>query len=101
MKRPQYFVAIAAGCAALLSGVAFAGQTGSAPVSDATLTQRVMGKLTDDDPEVAHMIQVSSRNGIVTLSGVAYNPMDAAKVIRDAESVEGVIKVKNHMSVRD
>lgn len=101
MKRPQYFVAVAAGCAALLSGFAFAGQSSSAPVSDATITQRVMGKLMDDDPEVAHLIQVSTKNGVVTLNGLAYNPMDEAKVIRDAESVEGVVKVKNRMSVRD
>lgn len=100
MKRAHCFVAVAAGCAAFLAGVAFADNGSAPPASDATITHRVMGKLSVDDPQVARMIQVSTKNGIVTLNGVTYNGMDEAKVLRDAESVEGVVKVENRLSIQ-
>ena len=100
MKRVNVFVAAAVGCAAFLAGVAFADGSGGAPASDAVITQRVMGKLADDDPQVAKFIQVSVKDGIVTLSGLTYDPLAAAKVLRDAASVEGVVKVENHLTIQ-
>lgn len=102
MKRAHCFVAVAAGCAAFLTGVAFAGTgtTHTPKASDATITHRVMGKLAVDDPEVARGIQVSTKDGVVTLKGMTFNGADEAKVIRDAESVEGVVKVKNRLSIQ-
>jgi len=100
MKRAHGFLAVAAGCAALLTGVAFAGNGSTPQASDATVTHRVMGKLAVDDPEVARMIQVSTKDGVVTLTGLTFNGDDEAKVIRDARSVEGVVSVKNRLSIR-
>jgi osmotically-inducible protein OsmY len=100
MKRAHCFLAVAAGCAAFLTGVAFAGDGGAPQASDATITHRVMGKLAVDDPEVARMIQVSTKDGVVTLSGLTFNGEDEAKVIRDAQSVEGVVTVKNRLSIQ-
>lgn len=101
MKRAHCFVAVAAGCAAFMVGVAFAAN-GSAPqASDATITHRVMGKLAVDDPEVARLIQVSTKDGVVTLNGLTFNGADEAKVLRDAQSVEGVVKVENRLSIQD
>jgi hyperosmotically inducible periplasmic protein len=99
MKRVNVFVAAAAGCAAFLASVAFADSSGGAQVSDAQLTHRVMGKLAVDDPQLASRIQVSVKDGVVTLSGLTYNGLDAAKALRDAGSVEGVVKVENHLTI--
>lgn len=100
MKRVNAFVAVAVGCTAFLAGVAFADDNGSAaPASDATITQRVMGKLSVDDPQLARYVQVSTKDGVVTLSGLATTGLDAAKALRDASSVEGVVKVENRLTV--
>lgn len=102
MKRAHCFLAAAAGCAAFLTSVAFAGGSSTTPkASDATITHRVMGKLAVDDPEVARMIKVSTKDGVVTLNGMTFNGADEAKVLRDAQSVEGVVKVKNRLSIQD
>jgi osmotically-inducible protein OsmY len=98
MKRPNTLVAAAAGCAAFLAGVAFAADSGQP--NDAQITHRVEGKLQVDDPQVARMIQVSTKDGIVTLNGLTFNGADEAKVLRDAESVEGVVKVDNRLSIQ-
>lgn len=101
MKRANTFIAAAVGCAAFLAGVAFADSNGAPPASDAQITQRVMGKLAADDPQVARMIQVTTKDGVVTLSGLTFNGEDEAKVLRDARSVEGVVKVENRLSIQN
>lgn len=102
MRRTHGFVAVAAGCAAFLTSIAFASNSNANPpkASDATITHRVMGKLAVDDPEVARMIRVSTKNGVVTLEGMTFNGADEAKVLRDAQSVEGVVRVKNRLSIQ-
>lgn len=98
MKRVNVFLAVAVGCATFLTGVAFADGNGGA--TDAQITQRVVGKLSVDDPQVARLIQVSVKDGVVTLTGLTYNGLDAAKALRDAASVEGVVKVENHLTIQ-
>ncbi len=101
MKRVNAFVVAAVGCAAFLAGVAFAADNGgAAPLSDAQITQRVLGKLSVDDPQMVRYIQVSTKDGVVTLSGLALNGLDEAKALRDASSVEGVVKVENRLSLQ-
>ncbi len=99
MKRVNAFVVAAVGCTAFLAGVAFAADNGSAAPSDAQITQRVMGKLSVDDPQMVRYIQVSTKDGVVTLSGLALNGLDEAKALKDASSVEGVVKVENRLSL--
>ncbi len=101
MKRTSTFIAVAVGCAAFVAGVAFAADSGAPPASDAQITQRVLGKLAVDDPQLVRLIQVSTKDGVVTLSGLAFNGMDEAKVLRDAASVEGVVKVENRLSLQN
>ncbi len=101
MFRTKTFVSTAVGCLALLAGAGFTVSAyGSDAVSDSQLTGRVMGKLSVDDPEIARRIQVSAKDGVVTLSGTAYTGQQALKAIKDAESVAGVVKVQNHLSVQ-
>jgi osmotically-inducible protein OsmY len=85
---------------AVLAGVGFSASAHSADaVSDQQLTGRVMGKLAVDDPQIARLVQVSAKNGVVTLSGTAYTGQQALKALKDAESVAGVVKVQNHLAI--
>jgi len=99
MTRNKSFVAAAAGCLALLASAAFAENASDAQaVPDSQITNRVMGKLGVDDPDAVRLVQVATKDGIVTLSGKMYTAMQAAKVLRDAQSVAGVVKVQNRLT---
>ena len=66
---------------------------------DLQITDDVKGKLEANDPDVASAIVVSTHDGVVTLKGVALNNAYIVKAIFDARSVEGVVQVKNELSV--
>ena len=101
MFRTKFFVSTAVGCLALVAGAGFAESAhGADAVSDSQLTGRVMGKLSVDDPEIARLIQVTAKDGVVTLSGTAYTGQQALKALKDAESVAGVVKVQNRLSIQ-
>ena len=52
------------------------------------------------DPRVNETdIGVAVKDGVVTLSGTAYTGAQALKALKDAQSVAGVVKVQNHLSV--
>jgi osmotically-inducible protein OsmY len=89
------FATAVMGCLSL-TGIAFA----DAPVTDSQITDRVMGKLTVDDPAVAKRVQVATKDGVVTLTGVANTSVEALRVIHETESVSGVVKVQNRLAVR-
>ncbi len=93
------FAAAAAGCLALVTGMAFAANTTSA--SDSQITDQVLGKLTVDEPQLVNRVQVETKDGVVTLTGRAYTGAEAAKALRDAGSVAGVVKVENRMSLQE
>ena len=94
MKRSTVFVAAVAGYLALAAGLAVAD-----PSADAQITERVVGKLSVDDPQIAHRVQVETKEGVVTISGTAYTGAQALKALKDAQSVAGVVKVQNHLSI--
>jgi osmotically-inducible protein OsmY len=52
-----------------------------------------------DDPDVAKHLSVETKDGVVTISGHAFTGSQAGKVLRDAQSVSGVVKVQNHISL--
>jgi osmotically-inducible protein OsmY len=66
--------------------------------ADAQITERVKSTLFDKDREIAPRIQISTQDGVVTLSGNALTPQYAIDVIHDASKVDGVVKVENHLT---
>jgi osmotically-inducible protein OsmY len=86
------------GSLGLLAGAAFADAP--AAVSDSQITDRVLGKLSVDDPAIVKRVQVATRDGVVTLTGRANTGNEAAKALRDAGSVAGVVKVENHLQLQ-
>jgi osmotically-inducible protein OsmY len=96
MTRTKFLVAAAAGCLTLVSGIALA----DGALTDDQITERVVGKLSVDDASVAKHLQVSTKEGVVTLSGNAMTASAVVRAVKDAESVVGVVKVQNHLSIR-
>jgi len=94
-RTKSFFAAAVVGCLSL-AGVALA----DAPVNDSQITDLVMGKLSVDDPAIVKRVQVSTKDGVVTLSGRANTGSEAAKALRDASSVAGVVKVENHLQLQ-
>jgi osmotically-inducible protein OsmY len=66
-------------------------------VDDQQITEQVKQKLAMDDPTVAPRIFVSTRDGVVTLRGTAMPQGEIVSVMHDAESVDGVVRVDNHL----
>lgn len=100
MTRTNSFVSAAVGCLALLAGAGISVSAHAADVSDSQLADRVTGKLAVDDAAIARLVQVSAKDGVVTLSGTAYTGQQALKALKDAESVAGVVKVQNRLAVQ-
>jgi osmotically-inducible protein OsmY len=69
----------------------------STRVDDQQITEQVKQKLAMDDPAVAPHILVSTRDGVVTLMGTEVPKGDILNVIRDAENVDGVVRVDNRL----
>jgi osmotically-inducible protein OsmY len=65
---------------------------------DQQITQQVKEKLASKDPQIAPRIEVTTRDGVVTLRGVAFTPQYILDALRDAGSVQGVTKVENHLA---
>jgi osmotically-inducible protein OsmY len=48
---------------------------------------------------MARRLHVETKDGVVTLSGQAGSGLAAAKAVQQAESIQGVTKVRNEMSI--
>ena len=85
-------------CGFNLQGVVLADT--STQGSDAEITNRVIGKLSRADGDLAQRVHVSTVNGIVTLEGKVYTSSQKIKLLSDASRVDGVIKVQDRLRVQ-
>jgi osmotically-inducible protein OsmY len=69
----------------------------STKVDDQQITDQVKQKLAMDDPTMAPRIFVSTRDGVVTLRGTQMPQGEIVSVMHDAQSVDGVVRVDNHL----
>jgi osmotically-inducible protein OsmY len=91
----------AVGCSLLAGGIVWADASTVPPQtgSDARITTEVLAKIQRDFPNWAGRIQVTTQNGVVTLSGDAATSAGELKVIEDAHAVTGVTRVRNEMQL--
>ncbi|MCC5848496.1 MAG: BON domain-containing protein [Verrucomicrobia bacterium] len=68
-------------------------------IDDATLTAHVRHVLTSHRSTRGSDIQVVTREGEVTLTGIAQNDADKARVTQTVSNINGVDKVNNEMTV--
>lgn len=68
-------------------------------VKDAGITTAVKAKFAVDDVVKAAQIDVDTENGIVTLNGTVSTQREATRAAELAESVDGVKRVQNRLTV--
>jgi len=69
-------------------------------IGDAAITGKVKTALIGDPDVKALVIDVDTKNGVVTLSGSADTPAHSEKATTVAQGVEGVKSVENHLTVK-
>jgi hyperosmotically inducible periplasmic protein len=72
----------------------------SEAAGDAELTSRIKGALVDNDATQARRIHVSTRNGVVQLSGFVDSEEIQEAALLTARSVHGVKEVRNDLALR-
>lgn len=103
VKRVSMLVA-AATCALAAAGV-FAADTDTAksdhPVKDSYITTKVKAELAKDSATKAHNIKVTTKDGVVALSGMVGSKAEKEKAETDARGIKGVQDVNNGLEVRE
>jgi osmotically-inducible protein OsmY len=69
----------------------------NAKSNDQQITDQVKQKLAMDDPGIAPHILVTTRDGVVTLMGMAVPKDNILTAVHDAKSVDGVVRVDNRL----
>lgn len=95
MQRVNSFIALA-GSALLLAGAAYA-QSSAAP-ADSQISDQVAAAVRKTDPNLVVRLDVSTKDGVVTLNGQTRSAGDAMRALQAARRVPGVTKVVNRLS---
>jgi osmotically-inducible protein OsmY len=66
---------------------------------DVKITHELRHELARDLPDSNVRLHISTRHGVVTLSGLADSGSSALKAIQDAQQIAGVKRVKNRMRI--
>ena len=82
-----------------LAAVIFAVSTAACAQTDAGVTTSVKAKFAQDDLVKAHQINVTTREGVVTLSGDVDTPAAKQQAVRLARQTEGVTDVIDQLHV--
>ncbi len=99
VKRVSMLVA-AATCALAASGV-FAADTDNHPVKDSYITTKVKAELAKDSDTKARHIKVTTKDGVVALSGTVNSKAEKDKAEADARNIKGVQDVNNGLEVKE
>jgi osmotically-inducible protein OsmY len=83
--------------AILLTTMTVASAENATKPTDEQITENVKSKILERDHDLAARIQVSTQDGVVTLSGNVLTPQYALNALHDAGLVDGVVKVQNHL----
>jgi hyperosmotically inducible protein len=94
-------IATAALCWTLVvSDVAFADTRSNQPVADTVITTKVKAELAKDKPTHATQIKVTTKDGVVTLSGTVASAAEKKQAEQHASGVKGVTVVTNVLEVK-
>jgi len=86
-------------CSVFAMGTALAANDDH-PVQDAMITTKVKAELTKDSNTKAHEIHVTTKDGVVMLSGTVATAAEKDKAEADAKMVKGVVDVRNKIDVK-
>jgi osmotically-inducible protein OsmY len=98
MNRVSSFVAVA-GLMLLGSSAMAQSSPSEQPVGDSQISDQVVAALRRTDASLVRRLEVSTKDGVVTLSGHATSVQAAMKAVQTARNVPGVTKVRNQLSM--
>ena len=85
----------------ILLAVTAISASGCGVAKDSQLQSKIKEALRADKNVQADKLTVNVRDGVVTISGELYTPEEIERVMAIVETVEGVVRVKNQMSLPD
>lgn len=101
LKRSQRFHALLIVSVILLvGGVSMVSHAQQKKIEDVAITRAVENKLLRDDMISAHLLDVTTREGIVTFTGKVDNILARERAIRIAEAVKGVRAIVDRIEVK-
>jgi hyperosmotically inducible protein len=86
--------------ALLLAQVVCFAEKQQAPITDDTITDQVMLKITSDPVVKGGGLKVDVKQGVVTLSGAVEQPKQREKAEKLARKVKGVKSVVNNIEIK-
>jgi osmotically-inducible protein OsmY len=99
LERVSSAAAILASAMLMFGGnVAIAAQSDARPVPDTEITGQVVAALSRLNPQQTQRLLVTTQAGVVTLTGPV-SPGVAVQALNAAKGVQGVVKVRNNMSI--
>lgn len=102
MKHHKHYVTTAALSCLLAASGAFAAENNAGndhPVKDSYITTKVKAELTNDSSTKAKDIKVTTKDGVVVLSGTVRSAAEKEKAEQDARGIKGVTEVRNQLTV--
>jgi hyperosmotically inducible protein len=104
MRRNYASVLVAAAVLALSAGTAMADDAGTVksdqPVKDSYITSKVKAELAKDKGTKARDIHVTTKDGVVSLTGLVGSTAEKELASQDAKKIKGVIDVHNDLTVQ-
>jgi len=86
--------------AAVLAGCAGAGSSTGAYIDDSVITSKIKTKLYKDKTTSGWDIKVTTKSGVVQLSGFVHKEAEKARAGEIAKSIQGVKSVSNDLIVK-
>ncbi len=101
MSAKKVLIAATAVCWAVAAGGAFAADTvkSDQPVTDSWITTKVKSELAKDKSTKAKDIHVTTKDGVVMLSGAVGSTAEKEKAETDTKAIKGVVGVTNDLKV--
>lgn len=98
-EQMTLMIAGAVCCAGAASGAWAESSRSDQPVADALITTKVKTELAQDAATEATHISVTTRDGVVSLTGTVNSEAEKNKAEQDARSIDGVVSVTNNLEV--
>ena len=99
-KRTSFLLLIAASCSVFASAVVAADAGSTGPGQDSYITAKVKTELVTDSTTKARHINVTTKDGVVALTGTVDSDAEKEKAEQDARHVKGVVDVINKLDVK-
>ncbi len=100
MRAKRASLLVATVTCALAAGSVFAADTDH-PVKDSYITTKVKAELAKDSSTKARHIKVTTKDGVVALSGTVGSKAEKEKAETDARGIKGVVDVNNGLEVKE